>query len=131
MKLIADTSVIIAVITSEHTKSQLLELTSGYELYAPASIHWEIGNAISAMYKRKSISNQDGNFILSEYSKIPISTVGINIAEALRIAYSFNMYAYDAYMIQCAIEQKAELITLDKKLVEISKKMNIETIEVN
>ena len=26
---------------------------------------------------------------------------------ALRIAYSFNMYAYDAYMIQCAIEQKA------------------------
>jgi predicted nucleic acid-binding protein len=34
-------------------------------------------------------------------------------------------------MIQCAIEQKAELITLDKKLVEISKKMNIGTIEVN
>ena len=131
MKLIADTSVIIAVITSEHTKSQLLKLTSGYELYAPASIHWEIGNAISAMYKRKSISNQGGNFILSEYSKIPISTVGINIAEALRIAYSFNMYAYDAYMIQCAIEQKSELITLDKKLVEISKKMNIKTIEVN
>ena len=54
-----------------------------------------------------------------------------NIEEALRIAYSFNVYAYDAYMIQCAIEQKSELITLDKKLVEISKKMNIKTIEVN
>ncbi|WP_440993242.1 type II toxin-antitoxin system VapC family toxin [Cysteiniphilum litorale] len=131
LKLITDTSVIIAVITNEKTKSQLIELTMGYELYAPTSLHWEIGNAISAMYKRKSINEKDGHFILSEYKKMPIALVDIDLIKSLNIAHQHNIYAYDAYMIQCAVEHKAQLVTLDRRLSEIANKMNIRTIEVN
>ena len=55
MKLIIDTSVIIAVLANEPIKKKLIKLTKGVELLAPTSVHWEIGNAFSAMLKRKRI----------------------------------------------------------------------------
>ena len=82
------------------------------------------------MYKRKSITEHDGNYIISAFKQIPISLVDINIFKAIQLAYKYNIYAYDAYMIGCAKEQKAALITLDKKLITIAKKCNINTIEV-
>jgi len=56
MNLVVDTSVIIAVITNEEHKRQLINLSKGADLIAPPSLHWEIGNAFSAMFKRKRIS---------------------------------------------------------------------------
>jgi len=55
MGLVVDTSVIISVITNEKHKQQLIKITRGEELIAPESLHWEIGNAFSAMFKRKRI----------------------------------------------------------------------------
>ena len=55
MKLIVDTSVIIAVLANEPIKEKLIALTKGVELIAPMSVHWEVGNAFSAMLKRKRI----------------------------------------------------------------------------
>ena len=53
MKLIIDTSVIIAVLANEPIKKKLIKLTKNVELLAPKSVHWEIGNAFSAMLKKK------------------------------------------------------------------------------
>ena len=131
LKIVADTSVVIAVITNEQTKTKLIGLTQGYQLYAPSSITWEVGNAISAMYKRKSINEKDGSNILSEYKKMPIALIDIDVLASIKIAHHYSMYAYDAYMVQCAKEQRASLITLDKKLAQIAKQENIKTIEVN
>ena len=56
MKIVIDTSVIIAVITNEPHRESLLQATLGAELLAPPSVHWEIGNAFSAMLKRNKIT---------------------------------------------------------------------------
>lgn len=56
MSLVVDTSVIISVITNEITKSNLIKITKGEDLIAPESLHWEVGNAFSAMFKREIIS---------------------------------------------------------------------------
>lgn len=53
MDIVIDTSVIIAVIANEPEKGDLVELTKGANLIAPLSVHWEIGNAFSAMLKRR------------------------------------------------------------------------------
>jgi hypothetical protein len=55
MNLVMGTSVIIAVITNEDHKGQLIGISKGADLIAPASIHWEIGNAFSLMFKRNRI----------------------------------------------------------------------------
>lgn len=55
MEIVVDTSVIIAVIVDEPEKARLIESTKGASLIAPGSLYWEIGNAFSAMLKRKRI----------------------------------------------------------------------------
>ena len=41
-----------------------------------------------------------------------------------------NIYAYDAYILDCAIRYKASLLTLDKKLQSAAQKIKIATMEV-
>ena len=41
-----------------------------------------------------------------------------------------NIYAYDAYFLDCAIRHKAPLLTLDRKLMASAQNLNVETLEV-
>ena len=56
MEIVVDTSAIIAVIVGEPQRQTLIELTAGADLIAPPSVHWEIGNALSAMLRRGRVS---------------------------------------------------------------------------
>jgi len=57
MEVIADTSTIVAVILNEPEKERIISQTVGYkEIIAPESVIYEIGNAFSAMLKRKRLN---------------------------------------------------------------------------
>ena len=56
MEIVADTSVIIAVIANEPEKAAIVAQTQGADLFAPQSLPWEVGNAFSAMLKRQRIT---------------------------------------------------------------------------
>jgi predicted nucleic acid-binding protein len=105
MDVVVDASVLIAVVANEPEKAELIRLTEGVDLIAPQSIHWEIGNAFSAMLKRKRVTLDQVRLAIQEYEKIPIRFVDIQLDDALEIASELNIYAYDAYLIQCALEQ--------------------------
>lgn len=77
MDVLVDASVIVAVIANEPEKDTLIELTKGARLVAPHSIHWEIGNAFSAMLKRKRITLEQARKAIAAYKKIPIKLVDI------------------------------------------------------
>lgn len=128
--MIVDTSVIISVITNENNKDRLVTLTSGENLIAPSSIHWEVGNAFSAMFKRKKIDLALAEKAIEYYNMIPLKIVDVDIYNSLEISYQYNIYAYDAYFLECAIEFNAPLLTLDNKLREIAKQINISIVEV-
>jgi len=130
MGLVVDTSVIISVITNEKHKLQLIKVTRGEELIAPESLHWEIGNAFSAMFKRKRIDINLAKRALKYYQKIPLRFVEINLEESLEIAYNYSIYAYDAYFIECARNYKLPLLTLDYSLIDVAKKIGLLTKEV-
>ena len=120
MNLIMDTSVIIAVITNEKHKQDLIKLSKGANLIAPASLHWEIGNAFSAMLKRKRISIEEAFSALTAYRQIPLQFSEVDLETALELSSKFNIYAYDAYVISCALKHKSPLVTLDEKLLDIA-----------
>ena len=67
MYVTIDTSALIAVISNEESKQDIVDLTEGYSLYAPMSVHWEIGNTFSAMFKRKSSSIERAKQALESY----------------------------------------------------------------
>ena len=131
MDTVVDASVIIAVIANEPTKNQLIKLTQKADLIAPASIHWEIGNAFSAMLKQNRITLYQARQALNAYSQIPLRFVNVELEESLKIAAELNIYAYDAYLICCALQYNSPLISLDKALQRIAKAQNIQVIEVN
>jgi len=130
MEVVTDTSSIIAVILNEPTKPALIELTQGANFIAPYSIPWEIGNALSAMFKRKRITLEQAKAALQLYQKIPITFVDIELDSAVEIAKQLNIYAYDAYLITCALQRHAPLISLDKGLIQAAKLLNITVLEI-
>ena len=129
MYVTIDTSALIAVISNEESKQDIVDLTEGYSLYAPMSVHWEIGNAFSAMFKRKSSSIERAKQALESYREIPIKFIDVSLANTLEISHALNIYAYDAYLIQCAQQTSSSLLTLDSGLKSAAKKMGIHILE--
>lgn len=130
MNIVVDTSVIIAVIANEPEKDSLVRLTRGADLLAPHSVHWEIGNAFSAMFKRNRVTLEQALKAIQAYNKIPIRFVDVELERSLEIAETSNIYAYDAYLIRCALRFRSPLISLDKNLVNSAKRMKVKVIEV-
>lgn len=125
MNLVVDTSAIIAVITNEKHKKELIDVSTGADLIAPSSLHWEVGNAFSAMFKRKRIDLRKAKRALSAYAQIPIQFYEVDLKTALSLCSKYKLYAYDAYVIDCAIKFKSPLLTLDSGLVESAEKAGV------
>jgi predicted nucleic acid-binding protein len=130
MALVVDTSVILAVVLNEPTKAELIRLTTGAELIAPPALHWEIGNALSSMIKRKRITAAEGQQALVEYQTIPIRFIDVPLDVALQVAAQHMIYAYDAYFIVCARHQSSALITLDGGLQTAARAAQISLVGV-
>jgi predicted nucleic acid-binding protein len=131
MDIVVDTSVIIAVIVNEPKKDALIELTRGVDLIAPPSVHWEIGNAFSAMLRRKRTTLALALEAIDAYEEIPIRFVEVELEQSLRLADALGMYAYDAYLIRCAQKYRAPLLTLDAYLAEGARRTGVQMLEVD
>ncbi len=131
MNIVVDTSVLIAVLIGEPEKQKLINLTRGTVLLAPASVQWEIGNALAAMLKRKRITGDQIPAVLEAYNQIPIRFIDISLAASLQIAAEYDLYAYDAYIITCARENRCSLISLDKVLCQAALNARVNVLEVS
>ncbi|MCP4369809.1 MAG: type II toxin-antitoxin system VapC family toxin [Deltaproteobacteria bacterium] len=130
MNIVIDTSAIIAVIANEPEKKRLIKLTSGFDLIAPKSIYWEIGNAFSAMFKRKRATLKQAKDAINIFKKIPIRFSDVDLIDTLELSNKYDIYAYDAYVISCALKHKCSLISLDLRLLEVSKQAKVKIVEV-
>ena len=130
MDIVIDTSALIAVIVGESERNRIIELTAGNTLIGPGSIPWEICNAFSAMFKRNRLNLDQAKKGLVIFESIPLRYIKANFFNAVKISRQTKIYAYDAYFIDCAIRQKAPLLTLDQKLKRAAQNKNIITLEV-
>ena len=130
MDIVIDTSALIAVIVGEPERNEVIEITKGNTLIGPGSIPWEIGNAFSAMFKRNRLTIEEAQKGLSIFNAIPLRYVEPDFVKVLELSKQTNMYAYDAYFLDCAIRHRAPLLTLDKKLKAFAQNINVETMEV-
>lgn len=55
----------------------------------------------------------------------------IDLTQALEIASRLNIYAYDAHIIACALNQGCSLLTLDGGLSYAAKAAGVNVMEVN
>jgi predicted nucleic acid-binding protein len=130
MEIVIDTSALLAVVAMEPERAELIRVSRGATLVAPSSVHWEIGNALSAMFKRKTIELDDALRVLDGYAAIPVRLVDPSLRQAAQLCRELNVYAYDAYVIACAINQRAPILSLDNLLKERARSLKLEVIEV-
>ncbi len=130
MEAVADTSIIIALLTNEKEREHILQETADYELICAASIEAEIGNAISAMFRRRRVSFEQGMTIAADFKAAKFRTIPLNISRAVEISHSCNIYAYDAYVLECAERLKIPLISLDQGMLRAARELNLSVIEV-
>jgi predicted nucleic acid-binding protein len=129
MKIIADTNTFIAVALNEPEKDSIIQLTEGCDLAAPDVLPFEIGNALTAMMKKGALKSDEVQSSWEIIQHIPVELRRIDIKSALTIATTLNIYAYDAYFLECAVSLKRPLITLDRGMQRIAREMGIVVLE--
>lgn len=130
MDIVIDTSAIVAVITDAAEKAALIRITEDAALIAPSSVHWEVGNAFSAMIRRGRLTSELAARAIDVYQSIPIRFIDVDLTASLTIASEHRLYAYDAYLLECSRARRAALLTLDRALARVAAKMAIDVVEV-
>lgn len=129
MKIVADTNTFIAVALNEPEKDMIISLTEGHDLIAPEVLPFEIGNALTAMMKRNALNADEVVLAWDMIQNIPVDLRRVEITAALNIATQFNIYAYDAYFLECSRKLRSPLLTLDRQMKEIARKIGIQVME--
>ena len=130
MDITLDTSILLAVIYGEPSRDRAIGLTTGHTLIAPSSLHWAVGNALSAMLKRERMTLGQANACVAAYLKVPIKLVDIELKHAMAVVNKVCAYAYDAYMLVCAQQSGSPILTLDGALKAHAESLGIEVLEI-
>ncbi len=128
--IITDTNIFLAVALDEPEKDEIIRMTSDVCAIAPEILPYEIGNAFTAMVKRKQITHNEALPAFEIANQILVKLVSVDIQKALTIALEFNLSAYDAYFLQCAETFSFPLIALDKRMKQVAIELNIKVLEV-
>ena len=130
MEIVIDTAALLAVLLEEPERPALIAATTGVVLLAPASLPWEVGNALVAAVRRRRLSAAEAEAGWEGYQRIPIRLVEVDIARAMALATERGLYAYDAYMLELARNRGLPLLTLDAKLSAAARRVGIALVEV-
>lgn len=120
-KIVIDTSAVLATLLHEAQADAILAATAGKELISPASLPYEITNALSARMRRQAsdpayLSPEQTDEAWDLFTRAEIALYPVDNdhhAMALSIAAHQGTYCYDAYLIALALAEGAPLLTLD------------------
>ena len=130
MDVCIDTSGTMAVVLNEPKKAAVLQNTLGAVLYAPHSIHWECGNALTAALKRGRTDLAQAVAAVQQYHLIPLNLVDVDLPQSVTLADKYRLYAYDAYMIACALNLRIPLLSLDAGLLTAASAAGVTIIRI-
>jgi predicted nucleic acid-binding protein len=75
-----------------------------------------------------TVTSEQAQACILAYQQIPLTKIEVELATAVELANRFQMYAYDAYLLTCALAQRTPLLTLDRALMAAAKQLNIEVL---
>ena len=82
------------------------------------------------MMRRKRLTLDQVKEALALYAQVRLRFVEVDLELAASLAYEHNIYAYDAYMMTCAIRLHKPLLSLDARLNTAARSAGITVWEV-
>jgi len=129
MDVVADTNVFLAVALNEPERERIIELTAEATILAPEIVPYEIGNALSAMIKRRRLTEGEALKAWKSADRIAVRLMAVDVHDSLKIASEHGLYAYDAYFLQCAKALASPLLTLDARMKRVAGQLGIRVLE--
>lgn len=129
MEIVADASVFLAVVLNESDRDWIINKTFEGKIVSPEILPYEIGNALIAVKKKGILTDREVIKAYDMSQRIAVNLVPVKIHDAMKIALRFNIYAYDAYYLQCCIENRLSLISLDDRMCDVARNLNIKVVE--
>ena len=129
MKIVVDTNTFLAVALDEPEKPRIIAATRGHDLVAPEVLPFEVGNALTALMRRGALAPAQVTLTWDVVQGIPVELRPIEVRSALGIAGRFGIYAYDAYFLECALNLRLPLLTLDRNMTRIARELSIRVLE--
>jgi len=130
VEVVVDTSALLAVLLEEPERAALIAATTGAVLLAPASLPWEVGNALVAAIRRRRLTAAAAQAAWAAYGSVPVRLVEVDIAQAIVLAAELGVYAYDAYMLELVRRRGIPLLTLDAKLSAAARRAGLALMEM-
>lgn len=117
--IVIDTSSILAICKEDEDSLHEESAIAGFALIAPESVQWELVNALCQAVYKKRISKAIAEKTYKTYQSMAknISFIDIDKSKAMEIAISKGVMSYDAYVLQCALENNLPLLTSEKDAV--------------
>jgi predicted nucleic acid-binding protein len=82
------------------------------------------------MFKRKAITVDTAGKLLQAYAAIPIRQTDVLLQQAVELSARLNIYAYDAYVLACALNHSAPILSLDIGLKARAREIRLNVLEV-
>ena len=129
MDIVADASAVLAVVLNEAARDSIIRKTAGRAIAAPEVLPYEVGNALVAVRKRGLLTDQETLRAFDSAQRIAVTLLPVSISHSIRLAMRFGIYAYDAYYLQCCVENRLPLLSLDARMCETAKRLQIQIVE--
>ena len=129
MDLVVDANILIAIALSEPEADWIRQSSRSYLAIAPLTLPFEVANALAALARRNKMTTDRAQLAYSRAMSIPVALRSIDVGAALRLSCEHKIYAYDGFVLQCAMESAAGLLTLDRRLRSVAKRIGIDVKE--
>jgi predicted nucleic acid-binding protein len=128
MDIVSDASAFLAVVLDEESREWVIERTSDCSVNAPEVLPYEIANALIAVKRKGRLTAREVLKAFDISQRIPVKLVSVRVRDALRIAIKHGIHAYDAFYLQCCVEAKLPLISLDNRMCEVARSLSIKVV---
>jgi predicted nucleic acid-binding protein len=129
MDIVADASAVLAVVLNEAARDSTIRNTAGCGIVAPEILPYEVGNALVVVRKKGRLTDHEVLRAFDSAQRIAVTLLPVTIPRAVKLAMQFGIYAYDAYYLQCCIENRLPLLSLDDRMCEVARRLQIQIVE--
>ncbi len=85
---------------------------------------------MSALFKRGPIDLVQAKAALESFRAIPVRLGEVDVERCVELAKAEDIYAYDAYVLECARTYRSPLLSLDGPQRRVAEKLGINVMEV-
>ena len=123
MPTVVDASVLGALAFGEPEGAALQAYLHGETLIAPSILDYELVNVALKKVRRGTAAYAEVGLLLAAALRLPIQRLPVPGDEVFALADQTGLTAYDASYLWLARSRDAELVTLDRRLADVTDRL--------